>query len=90
MNRNPMFPGGMPNPMAMMQNNPLMMLMQSGNPMQMLQNMAAQNPAIQQVMPLVQGKNTQQLKETAQNIANERGIDLNAFAGQLQSMFPRR
>lgn len=85
-----MSPGGAPNPMQMMQNNPLMMLMQSGNPMQMIQQMAMQNPMFQQVLPFIQGKNGQQLKETAQNMAKERGIDLNAFSNQLMGMFPRR
>lgn len=35
-----------------------------------------------QVQKMVNGKNDEQLKEMAQNIAKERGIDLNQFAGQ--------
>lgn len=36
----------------------------------------------QQVQQMVSGKNEEQLKEMAQNIAKERGIDLNQFASQ--------
>ena len=35
-----------------------------------------------QVQQMIQGKNETQLKEMAQNIAKERGIDLNSFANQ--------
>lgn len=36
----------------------------------------------QQVQQMVSGKSDEQLKEMAQNIAKERGIDLNQFASQ--------
>lgn len=69
------------------QNNPLMMLVQamnSGqNPMALMQQMARQNPQIAQAVQLMQGKNPQQLQMMAQNMAKERGIDINEMIRQL-------
>lgn len=60
----------MKNPMGMLQN-------------QMLEKFKSQNPQMfQQVQQMIQGKNENQLKQMAQNIAKERGIDLNSFANQ--------
>ena len=61
------------------------------NPFQMMQNpnqlvleqMKNQNPkVIQKVQEMTSGNNENQLKELANNIAKERGIDLNNFASQ--------
>ena len=61
------------------------------NPFQMMQNpnqlileqMKNQNPKLfQKVQEMTRGKNENQLKELANNIAKERGIDLNNFASQ--------
>ena len=69
------------------QNNPLLMLVQavnSGqNPMALMQQMARQNPQIAQAVQLMQGKNPQQLQMMAQNMAKERGIDINEMIRQL-------
>lgn len=82
------------NGLPMMQGNPMLQLLQGmqsgGNPMQMLERMAAQNPAMQQAMPLIQGKNAKQLEETARNMAAQRGIDIDAFSAQIRQMMPRR
>lgn len=71
------------NPMS----NPLMMLVQAmnggGNPMALLQMMAGNNPQIAQAFQMMQGKSPQQLQSMAQNMANERGIDLNEMIRQL-------
>lgn len=68
-------------------NNPIMMLVQAmnngGNPMQLMQQMAGQNPQIAQVMQLMQGKSPQQIQAMAQNMAKERGIDINEMMRQL-------
>lgn len=68
-------------------NNPIMMLVQTmqrgGNPMQMMQQMAGHNPQIAQAMQLMQGKSPQQLQTMAQNMAKERGIDINQMLRQL-------
>lgn len=45
--------------------------------------MKNQNPKLfQKVQEMTSGKNENQLKELANNIAKERGIDLNNFASQ--------
>ena len=68
-------------------NNPLMMLVQTmrggGDPMQLLQKMAGQNPQVSQALKMIQGKNPQQLKTMAENMAKERGVSINDIARQL-------
>lgn len=45
--------------------------------------MQNQNPQLfNKVQEMMQGKNENQIKEMANNIAKERGIDLNQFASQ--------
>ena len=60
-------------------NNPLMMLVQTmrggGDPMQLLQKMAGQNPQVAQALKMIQGKNPQQLKTMAENMARQLGIN---------------
>ena len=67
-------------PMAPM-NNPVLALvqaMQQGrNPMALMQSMAQQNPQVAQALQMMQGKSPQQLQSMAQNMARERGVDLN-------------
>ena len=76
------------NPIQMMGgNNPMMALMNAmrtgGNPMAIIQQMAAQNPQVAQAMKLMQGKTPQQLRQTAENMAKERGISVEEIARQL-------
>lgn len=70
-----------------MQGNPVMMLVQAmnggGNPMAVIQQMAGSNPQIAQAYQMMAGKSPQQLQQMAQNMANERGIDLNMMMRQL-------
>lgn len=40
-----------------------------------------------QAAKMVQGKNNEQLKQTAQNICNQKGIDLQQAFEQFSSMF---
>lgn len=67
-------------------NHPLAMLMQGvqrgGNPLQLMQQMG-NNPIVSQGMRMVQGKSTQQLQQMAENMARERGIDLNQLITSL-------
>lgn len=71
----------------MPQNNPIMMLVQAmnsgGNPMAVMQQMGWNNPQIAQAYQMMQGKSPQQLQQMAQNMASERGIDLNMMMRQL-------
>lgn len=68
-------------------NDPLAMLIQvannGGNPMALIQQMAMQNPQIAQAYRLIGGKSPQQLQTIAQNMASERGIDLNQMVQSL-------
>ena len=67
----------------------LQMARNGGNPMQMLQQMAGQNPQAAQAMRLIQGKNPQQLRQIAENLAKERGVDLNQMAHQMGITLPK-
>lgn len=88
----------MPNPMQMMgqmmgNNSPIGKIMQmargGGNPMQILQNMSTGNPQMQQFLSNLQGKSSNEMREMAQNIAKERGINLEQFASQLGIKLPK-
>lgn len=55
---------------------------------QLLQKMQRQNPQLyKQVQEMIQGKSDAELRVMAQNIAQERGIDLNQFASQFGMKF---
>ena len=74
---NPMFP----------MNNPMIALVNAakngGNPIQMIQQMAGQDPQMRQFMQMVNGKNPQQLRQMAENMARERGTNVEAVIKQL-------
>lgn len=73
-------------PMAPM-NNPVLALVQAmqrgGNPLALIQQMAQQNPQAAQAVRMMQGKSPQQLQQMAQNMARERGVDLNQMLRDL-------
>jgi len=49
----------------------------------MLQKLQNQNPQqFNQIQKMLEGKNDEQLRNMAENIANERGINLSEFANQ--------
>lgn len=63
---------------------PLISMMRSGgNPMMLLQQMAGNDPRARQVLQMVQGKNTDQLKQMAENMARERGTTVEQIAQSL-------
>ena len=68
-------------------NNPMIALVNAakngGNPVQMLQQMAGQDPQVRQAMQMIQGKNPQQLRQMAENMARERGTNVDAVIKQL-------
>lgn len=71
----------MTNPFQAMQllSNPSQLLNQQLQ--QRMSQMAQQNPqAYQKMQEMVGGKSESDMKETAMNLARERGIDLKAFA----------
>lgn len=57
-----------------------------GNPMAVIQQMAPGNPQMQQAMQMMQGKNPQQLRQMAENLAKERGTTLEDMTKQIQQM----
>lgn len=63
-----------------MTNNPMMLAveqMKRGmNPNAILSQIARNNPQVTQMMKLLNGKNEAELRQFAQNLAKERGIDL--------------
>lgn len=67
-------------------NNPMQTIMSmmrsGGNPAQIMLSMAQQDPRVGQAMQMIQGKSPQELRSMAENVARERGIDLNAFVQQ--------
>ena len=73
-------------PMALM-NNPVLALVQAmqrgRNPMALMQSMARQNPQVAQALQMMHGKSPQQLQSMAQNMARERGVDLNQMLRQM-------
>ena len=58
-------------------------LQQSNNPMGMLQQMYGNDPTMQRAIQMAQGKSPEQLEQIARNLAQQRGIDLNAMLTQL-------
>ena len=74
-------------PMGGGANNPLAMLIQAaqhgGDPKAMIRQMAQQNPQVAQAYRLIEGKSPQQLQMIAQNMARERGVDLNQLVQSL-------
>lgn len=76
-----------------MMNNPVMMLLNmarsGGNPMQLLQQLAGRNPQAAQVMRMMQGKDSKQLRSMAENMAKERGTSLEQVAQQLGLPLPK-
>ena len=79
--------------MMPMPNNPMQMLMQmmqgGGNPKSYYDQKGRNNPQVQQFNQMIRGKNSNQLRSMAENIAKERGIDLDQFMKQMQNTFPR-
>ena len=73
----------MMNPMQ----NPMMFLLQAArggkDPMTMLRQMAGQNPRVAQALQMVNGKTPAQLRQMAENMARERGIDLDEMIQSL-------
>lgn len=57
--------------------NPIQMMIQAarggGDPVQLISRMAGGNPLVKQGIKMVQGKNTEQLRQMAENMARERG-----------------
>lgn len=64
-------------------NDPILQAAMGGmRPAQFLQQMAGQNPIAAQAMNLIQGKTPEQLYQTADNMAKQRGTSVEEIARQ--------
>lgn len=64
-------------------NDPILQAAMGGmRPAQFLQQMAGQNPMAAQAMNLIQGKTPEQLYQTADNMAKQRGTSVEEIARQ--------
>lgn len=62
----------------------MVMAMRSGaNPRQYIQQQAMQNPQFRQVAKVMEGKTPQQLRQTVENMAKERGTTIEQLAQQM-------
>lgn len=78
MNNTPM------NPMQLLQ-----MLQRGGNPNQIIAQMIQQHPALRQAAQFMNGKTPQQIQQEVQQMAAQRGVDLNQLARQLGIQLPK-
>lgn len=72
--------------------NPLQLLQvmrSSNNPMGVLNQLIGSNPEMGQAMRLIYGKNSNQLKQTAMNMARERGVNLEQLASEMGLRLPK-
>lgn len=73
-------------------NNPLGMMLnairQGGSPKTLLQQLAQQDPRAQQVLQILGNKPSRQQREIVQNMARERGVDIDNLARSLGIQIP--
>lgn len=75
-----------------MLNNPMQMFQLIGqlrnnpNPIGAMQTMFGNNPMFQQAIQMAQGKSPQELRQTAINLCQTKGIDFNQVQAMAQSM----
>lgn len=73
-------------------NNPLFQMINlarnGGNPIQLMQQISRSNPQVNQVMQMMNGKSSDQLRQMASNMAKERGMSLQQVAQQLGVPLP--
>lgn len=72
------------NPMQLIQ-----MIRGGGNPMQMLGQMSRTNPMVGQVLKMTNGRTPNEMHNMAQEIARQRGVDLNQLAQSMGLELPR-
>lgn len=71
--------------------NPMQMVRQitgAQNPMQMMMQLSQHNPALDQAMQMMNGKTPDQMRQMVNNMARQRGVDLNQLARQMGIRFP--
>ena len=73
----------MMNPLQMVQ-----MLRGAQNPMQTMMHLSQQNPQLNQIMQMTNGKTPAQMEQMVRQAAQQRGVDLNQLAQQLGIKLP--
>lgn len=68
--------------------NTVRAILNSVNPYQAFYQSAQSDPAVQQAMQITNGKTPKQIKAIAQNMARQRGIDLDKLAENLGIKLP--
>lgn len=74
----------MMNPLQIMQ-----MLRGAQNPMQTMMQLSQQNPQLNQIMQMTNGKTPAQMEQMVRQAAQQRGVDLNQLAQQLGVKLPK-
>lgn len=74
----------MMNPLQMVQ-----MLRGAQNPMQTMMQLSQQNPQLNQIMQMTNGKTPAQMEQMVRQAAQQRGVDLNQLAQQLGVKLPK-
>lgn len=74
----------MMNPLQIMQ-----MLRVAQNPMQTMMQLSQQNPQLNQIMQMTNGKTPAQMEQMVRQAAQQRGVDLNQLAQQLGVKLPK-
>ena len=72
------------NPMQLIQ-----LIQGGGNPIQMLNQMSRTNPMVGQVLRMTNGRTPNEMRNMAQEIARQRGVDLNQLAESMGRKLPR-
>jgi hypothetical protein len=73
--------------------NPLQMfnmLSKAQNPMAILQQLSQNNPKLQRVMEIMNGKSPQELEQYVRNTAQTQGVDLNELAQKMGLQLPQQ
>ena len=73
--------------------NPLQMLQalnKTQNPMGLLQQLSMNNPKLQRVIEIMNGKSPQELEQYVRNTAQTQGVDLNELAQKMGLQLPQQ
>ena len=65
------------------------LLTKAKDPMNLLQQMSSNNPQLQRVIEVVNGKSPQELRQYVENTAKTQGVDLNQLAQKLGLQIPQ-
>ena len=75
-----------------MMNNPMQVitsqLRRGMNPNAILSQMAQRDPRVAQVMQITRGKSNAEMRQYAENLARERGVDLDTFVRSMGITIP--